>query len=204
MVNQIQTAFEKIVDFTIFSSQDSIEAYVNRLRSQYPLMSNYELSRLIVNRKSFKNGIIGAVTGICPLLTLPISLPADLISTLRIQAAMALSIAYVYGHTSATTDLKTDVYLIIAGNSVKEFFKDLGVQTSKEITKKAVQKYITRDLMKKIGKYISRKILSKAGEKSLVSFMKMVPLIGIPVGFIFDWSAAQTVGYSAMKYYSNR
>ena len=114
---------------------------------------------------------------------------------------MAFSIAYVYGHTQDTTDLKTDLYLILAGDSAKEALKRIGIEVSKAFTKKAVQKYITRDIMVKIWKVIGQKIITKAGEKSLTSFMKMVPLVGALVGFVFDWVATQAVGKFAIKYY---
>ena len=50
---------------------------------------------------------------------------------------MAFSIAYIYGHTENTTDLKTDLYLILAGDSAKEALKRLGIEISKDITKKS-------------------------------------------------------------------
>lgn len=59
------------------------------------------------------------------LITLPASILADLICLWRIQVSMAFSIAYVYGHTKDTTDLKTDLYLILAGDSAKEAVKKL-------------------------------------------------------------------------------
>ena len=58
--------------------------------------------------------------------------------------------------------------------------------------------------MKKIWKVIPQKIITKAGQKSLTSFTKMIPLVGAPVGFAFDWAAARTVGRYAIKYYSGR
>ena len=115
---------------------------------------------------------------------------------------MAFSVAYVYGHTPETTDLKTDFYIIMAGDVAKEGFKKLGIEVSKELTKRAVQRYVTKDVMKKIWKVLGRKIITKAGEKSTTSFMKMVPGIGAPVGFIIDWSMTKVVGNYAIKYYS--
>jgi hypothetical protein len=159
------------------------------------------LAKKIIYRKSIKNGLIGAVTGLGGLITLPVSIPTDLIWSWRVQASMAFSIAYVYGHTKDTTDIKTDLYLILAGDSVKEALKRLGIEVSKNITKKAVQKFITRDIMVKIWKVIGQKIITKAGEKSLTSFMKMVPLVGAPVGFAFDWVSTQAVGKFAIAYY---
>lgn len=62
-----------------------------------------------------------------------------------------------------------------------------------------VNKYITREIMVKIWKVVGQKIITKAGEKSLTSFVKMVPLVGVTVGFAFDWTATQIVGNVAIK-----
>lgn len=198
---ELQLALETIMNHVISTDSVAIEAYVDKLRELNRNISCDELAKKIVHRKSIKNGLVGAVTGVGGLVTLPVSIPTDLICSWRIQASMAFSIAYVYGHTKDTTDLKTDLYLILAGDSAKEALKRVGIEVSKSVTKKAVEKYITRDIMVKIWKVVSQKIITKAGEKSLTSFMKMVPLVGAPVGFAFDWVATQTVGKVAISYY---
>lgn len=197
----MQKGLEVVMDYVISTDYVAIEAYVDKLREQNKDISCDELAKKILHRKSIKNGLVGAITGVGGLITLPVSVPADLGISWRIQASMAFSIAYVYGHTKDTTDLKTDLYIILAGDSAKEALKRIGIEVSKSITKKAVQKYITKDIMIKIWKVVGQKIITKAGEKSLTSFMKMVPLVGAPVGFAFDWIATQTVGRFAMSYY---
>jgi hypothetical protein len=114
---------------------------------------------------------------------------------------MIIAIAYIYGYTH---DIKTDIYLIIAGNSAKEGLKKLSIEIGKTVTKKAINKKINREVMKKIWSVVGRKIITRSGKKSLTSFIKMVPLIGAPIGFVWDWSAAQFVGRKAIKYYSGK
>lgn len=197
-------ALDKVIDWFIQTNYESIKCYVDKLRAQSPGIRNDDLAKKIVWRKSQKNGLVGAVTGLSGILALPVTIPADLVASWQIQIKMALCISYVYGHTPQTTDLKTDIYLILAGDAAKEALKRVGIEVSKEITKRTVQKYITRDVMVRIWKVVGHKIITKAGEKSLISFMKMVPLVGAPVGYAFDWSAAQIVGKSAILYYSGR
>ena len=199
--NELQNALETVMDYVISTDSATIESYVNKLYEQNPGVSCDELAKKVLHRKSIKNGLIGGFTGLGGLITLPVAIPADLVCSWRIQASMAFSIAYIYGHTKETTDLKTDLYLILAGDSAKEYLKRLGIEVSKGITKKAVDKYITRDIMVKIWKVVGQKIITKAGEKSMTSFMKMVPLVGAPVGFVFDWTATQAVGNIAIKFY---
>lgn len=193
---------ENIIDWIVSADPINVSVYVDKLREQHSGISDTELARKIVSRKSLKNGLVGAATGVPGVIALPATVPTDLIASWRIQATMAVAVACVYGHTPETTDLKTDVYLILAGDAAKEALKRVGIQISKEVTKKAIDKYITREVMKKIWKVVGQKIITKAGEKSLTSFMKMVPLVGAPVGFMFDWSAAKVVGKFAIKYYS--
>jgi len=205
MANEIekkQNALEKITDWMIETGQQDIDQYVNKLKSQNPGISNDDLAKKIVRRKSIKNGLVGAVTGLGGLITLPLAVPADLGLSWMIQIAIVLAVAHVYGHNAKSADIKTDIYLILAGDSVREALRRIGIEVSKEVTKKAVSKYITREVMKKIWKVVPQKIITKAGEKSLTSFMKMVPLVGAPVGYTFDWFAAKTVGKTAIKYYS--
>jgi len=196
------SALVTLIDWMIEKGQADVDQYVAKLRLQNQGISNDDLAKKIVNRKSAKNGLVGAATGVGGLITLPVTVPADLVASWRIQIFMAISIAHVYGHNIKTTDIKTDIYLILAGDSAKEALKRVGIEVAKGATKKVVNKYITREVMVQIWKIIPKKIITKAGEKSLTSFMKMVPIVGAPVGYIFDWSAARVVGRNAINYYS--
>jgi len=200
LIKWIDGYIEKVA----ISHQPNISNYVGKLREQNSGISDNQLAKKIIGRKSFKNGLVGAATGVGGLITLPVSVPTDLIVTWRMQIYLALTIAHIYGHTSETTDLKTDVYLILAGNSSKEALKRLGIEVGKAVTQKAIQKNVTKELMKKIWKYVPQKIITKAGKKSLTSFSKMVPLIGAPIGFVFDYFATRTLGKMAIKYYSGQ
>ena len=197
-------ALAKIIEWISKVNPSQVQAYVDKLRSQNPGISSDDLAKKIVGRKALKNGLVGAAAGLGGVLTLPVSIPGDLIASWRIQVFMACSIAYVYGHTAETTDLKTDVYVILAGDAAKEALKRVGIEVGKQVTKKAIQRYVTREVMKKLWRVVGQKIITKAGQKSLTSFMKMVPLLGAPIGFAFDYVAARAVGRFAIKYYSGQ
>ena len=193
---------DDFIEKATVSYQPSISNYVSKLREQDPEISNIKLAKKILSRKSLKNGLVGAITGVGGMITLPFTVPADLIVTWQMQVYLALTIAHIFGHTDKTTDLKTDVYIIIAGDTSKEALKRLGIEIGTAVTQKAIQKNVTKEMMTKIWKVIPQKIITKAGQKSVTSFSKMVPLIGAPIGFIFDYFATRTVGNMAIKYYS--
>ena len=199
-----KNALFKVMDFVIKQDRSNIENYVNKIRELNPGISNDDLAKKIIERKSLKSGLVGAITGLGGLVTLPFAIPANIVASWRIQASMAFSIAYVYGHSkNDMNELITDFYIIMAGDFAKEALKRVGIETTKAIGKKLVEKYITREVMQKIWKIIPQKIITKAGEKSLTSFMKMVPLVGAPVGFTFDYVMARIIGKAAIKYYGS-
>lgn len=202
--HELQHFFNNIVDFVIKTDPKQVTSYVDKLRAQNPGITDDALARKIMSRQALKNGFIGAIAGVGGLITLPVTIPAALAATWRMQAVMAVAISYVYGHNLDTTDLKTDIYIIIAGDSAKEALKRFGIEITKAVTKKTIDKYVTREVMMKIWAVIGQKIVTIAGEKSLTSLVKMVPLVGAPVGFVFDWTATRTVGEFAIKYYSGK
>ena len=199
-----ESALDKLINWVADTQPEELKEYIDMLRQQNKGISNDDLAKKIKNRKAFKNGLVGAITGVGGLITLPLAIPADLIASWKIQAFMAFAIAYVYGQTASSTDLKTDLYIIIAGDSAKEALKRFGIEAGKIVTKKMIQKYITIDIMKGIWRVLSRKIITKAGTKSLTSFTKMIPGVGAVIGFAFDYASAQTVGKYAIQYYSGK
>ncbi len=198
------SALQKVFDLVVNVDAASIGAYVEKLRAQNPGITDDALAARIVSRKSLKNGLVGAATGLGGLITLPFSVPADVAMSWRIQASMTLAVAHVYGHTRASTDLKTDLYLVLAGDSAKEALKQLGIQVGKALTRELVERYVTREVMTRVWMVLGERIITKAGTRSVTSFMKWVPLVGAPIGFAFDWTATRAVGHFAIRYYSGR
>lgn len=202
--DDLQTTLAAVIDWYTETDPDAVDQYVEKLRSQNPELSDDDLAEKIVSRKAMKCGLVGATTGLPGILALPVTVPADLLASWRVQIFMVAAIARVYGHTARTTDLKTDIYLILAGDAAKEALKRIGIEVGKEVSKRVINQVVTREAMKQIWKVVGRKIITKAGQKSLVSFTKMVPLVGAPIGFAFNWPATKIVGHFAIKYYSGR
>ena len=97
-----RTALDKIIDWLVVTDPQQISTYVDTLRQQNFSVSDDELAKWIVSRKSFKNGLVGPVTGLGGPLTLPVAIPTELVFSWKIQAFMACSVAHVYGHTHDT------------------------------------------------------------------------------------------------------
>ena len=197
------TVFERLVDWFVESDPWEVKRYVRDLRQRYPEASNDDLARKVVSLKSLKNGAIGAATGAPGFLAFPIAVPADVIISWKIQINMAMCIAHIYGHTideDPAADPKTDIFLILAGNTAKDTLRVLGIDVD-VVTKKTVKRYLTREVTIELCKHLARKIISMAGVRSFSRMSRVIPLVGAPIGFAFDYAAARNVGECACAYY---
>ena len=156
------------------------EEYVSTLREQNPEMSNDELAQKIVRMKSLQYGVFGVITGALGVGTLFTTIRGNA-KRWKVQIDMVMAIAEVYGYTAELID----VMLIVTGGLAKEELKRAGIEIGEEVTKKAVEKRVTRATMKTI-------------------FPKLAPLIGSVIDFIIDRPAVRLVGNVAIKYYSGR
>ena len=176
-----------------------VVADVERVRKGNPGLSQDQLARLVVKRGTRRVGAASFATGFggAPTLALNIS------SVLTLKDSLVLAVAAVYDELDSP-DLRQDLVLILAGNSAVTALRTFGVAAANDMGKKWMQKNVTRETMKQVNKVVSRKILTKAGEKSLTSFVKLVPVAGAAVGYTVDRGYARALGESAIRYYGGR
>ena len=74
-----------------------------------------------------KAGTSGFLTGLGGIITLPLTVPANLASVLYIQIRMIATIAVMGGHDLRDDKVKSMIYLCIAGNAAKDVLKDMGI-----------------------------------------------------------------------------
>ncbi|MBN2890599.1 MAG: EcsC family protein [Bacteroidales bacterium] len=193
---------DQFTDTFIATKTEQIDIYIEKIKEQNPNISQINLAKKIRNKKSLNNGLVGAVTSIGGIITLPVTVPADLIATWKIQIALIYAIAKIFGYSDNDEYLKTDIYLILAGKKAYEAFNEIGINKGDKITKKALKKHLFREISGRILRIIPQKIIARAGEKSVSHFMKLVPLAGAPFGFAFDYIETRSIGSNAIKYYS--
>jgi uncharacterized protein (DUF697 family) len=196
-------AFDKLVDWFIDLDPLAVKHYVERLRNRHPHWTDRELANHVIGVKSFQNGLLGAATGIPGVLALPVTVPTDLVLSWKIQIHLALCIAQIYGHDLEAKDhddIKTDMYMIMAGNVACDHLAVLGLEID-GVTQQALKRYFNRELMSELWKRIGREIVASTARKSTVKLTRMIPLVGAPIGFAFDYAAAKSVGAFARHYY---
>lgn len=200
-IKQYSQELIQVLNNEILKEAKHVEKYVDNIRRLNSDIDDMRLARKIVSRRSLKAGGVGAVTNLGGIITMPITMPTDLYLTFRIQARMVLATAYIFGWDIHDREILTDVLLVMGGNGAMEALSGAGIKVGQEFAKKAVDKYINREVMKKVNKIVSRKLITKAGEKSLTSFTKLVPLVGAPIGGSINYFGTQAVGNTALQFY---
>lgn len=188
---------EDLLSAAIARVRGLVEANVERVRRRQPGLSQDQLARALVKRGTRRVGAASVATGFGGAPTLAVNLT----SVLTLQAATVLAVAAAYDELDSP-DLRQDLVLILAGNSAVAALRGFGVAAANDMGKRCVQANVTREAMKQVNKVVSRKILTKAGEKSLTSFVKLVPVAGAAVGYTVDRAYTRALGESAIRYYS--
>ena len=126
------------------------------------------------------------------------SLLAALGASWLLQARMVAAIARIYGHDISEERVQIAILMVIIGQDVKEVCKQAGIKIGTKFTYKLIEK-IPGTVLTKINQLVGFRLLTKAGERSIISLTKMVPLVGGIVGGSFDAVTCRTTGKAAQN-----
>lgn len=124
-------------NFTNPDATELVQQY-RTMQQTDPEADRDKLVQEVINRQSFKCGMVGLVTGFGGFFTLPLALPFDILLSMRFQATMVNFIAQVYGHEN-DLDSRIASYMIMSGS---------GEVT--QTTSRVIMKYIVRRLTGRI------------------------------------------------------
>jgi len=135
----------------------------------------------------------GAVTGLGGIITLPVAIPANISSTIYIQARMIAAIAYMRGYDIRDDTVKSLVYMCLCGNAAKDIAKQLGIKLGNKVMFNMIKK-LPGKIIIEINKKVGFRLLTKFGQTGIVNLGKMIPLVGAVVGGGFDLVTTRTIG----------
>jgi len=127
------------------------------------------------------------------LLTLPVSIPANIASVLFVQVRMIAAIAHMAGYDVKDDQVKTMVYACLTGNAAKEILKEVGIEIGSKLAVNAI-KGISGKTITAINQKVGFRLLTKFGEKGVINLGKAVPLLGGIIGGSVDSYTTNTVG----------
>ena len=138
------------------------------------------------------------MTGLGGLITLPVAIPANISSVMYVQMRMIACLAYMGGYDTNCDQVQTLVYACLAGISLDQIIKNIGVQFGTKFTMAMVKK-IPGTVLTKINQKVGFRFLTKFGTKGLINVGKAVPFVGGVISGGFDFAETRIIAKRAYK-----
>lgn len=155
--------------------------------------SLYEKVNLLIRWQILKAGTSGFLTGLGGIITLPVSIPANIVSVIYIQIRMIVAIAYMGGHDLKNDKVKTLVYTCLVGNAAKDIIKDVGILVGTKMANQAIRN-ISGKTITAINQKVGFRLLTKFGQTGAINLGKMVPLVSGLIGGSIDSITTNAIG----------
>ena len=152
-----------------------------------------------------KNQIIkcttsGFITGFGGVITLPVTLPANITSVLYVQMRMIACAAYMAGFDLDSDETQTFVYACLAGVAVSELLRQAGIKLGVKLTNSLIKK-IPGKVLTKINQKVGFRFITKFGTKGIINMGKLVPGVGAVIGGGFDLVETKAIGDRTYKWF---
>jgi uncharacterized protein (DUF697 family) len=143
-----------------------------------------------------KAAAAGFLTNIGGLATLPIALPANVLSALYIQIRMVAAIAALRGHDLKSDQVRTVVLACLCGTTLVDVVKEAGIGVGAGVAQQAVSSLSTEALRRltRIG------ALRRVGGTS--RFARLTPLVGGVVAGALDGALTRAYANAAKKLFT--
>ena len=155
-------------------------------------------AKSFINYQIAKCTTSGFVTGLGGLITLPVAIPANVSSVLYVQMRMIAYLAYMGGYDTNSDQVQTLVYACLAGLSLDQVVKQVGIKVGVKMANAMVKK-IPGTVLVKINQKVGFRLLTKFGTKGVINIGKAIPLLGGVIGGGFDFAETRIIGSRAYK-----
>ena len=150
----------------------------------------------LIQWETTKNFTAGFITGLGGILTMPISVPADMVASWLIQARMSAAIARICGFDLKSDRVQTFILACLVGDAVKDAGKAAGLDLTQGLTKTGLKK-VSAEAVEELHKQVGKRLMAATAKKGATSLARSVPLLGGVVGGVFDATACNVVGRTA-------
>ena len=157
-------------------------------------------AKKMINNQIVKCTTSGFITGFGGLITLPITIPANISSVLYVQMRMIACTAYMAGYDLKSDQVQTLVYACLAGVSVTEVVKQTGVKIGVKMATSAIKK-IPGKTLTKINQKVGFRFITKFGEKGIINLGKLVPGVGALIGGGMDYAETKIIAKRAYEWF---
>jgi len=152
-----------------------------------------EQANSLIRWQVAKASTSGFVTGLGGLVTMPLTLPSDLVLVSYVQLRMVAAIAHMGSHDVHEDRVRTLAFVCLCGDAAKDVLKGVGIRVGEKLAEKAVQS-VSFETIKAINRAVGFRLLTKFGQKGLINLGKAIPVAGGLVSAAFDGVATNAVG----------
>lgn len=157
-----------------------------------------EAAKQFINYQIAKCTTSGFVTGLGGIVTLPVTVPANISSVMYVQMRMIACLAHMGGYDINCDQVQTLVYACLAGISIEQIIKNVGIQFGTKFTMSMVKK-IPGAVLIKINQKVGFRFITKFGEKGIINIAKLVPVVGGVISSGFDFAETRVIADRAYK-----
>jgi hypothetical protein len=156
----------------------------------------YNAANSLIRWQNAKAATTGFITGLGGLLTLPVTIPANLGCVFYIQLRMIAAIAHMGGYNVKDDRVQTLAYICLTGSAAADIIKQAGIQIGNKLAQSMLKK-MSAQVIKEINKKVGFRLLTKFGEKGVINLGKAIPVIGGLIGGTLDAVSTNTIGNTA-------
>jgi hypothetical protein len=138
----------------------------------------------------------GFVTGVPGLVALPLTIPADVTTTVAIQLKLVISIASMCGYDPRDDQVRAFCYVCLCGNAAGDILKGVGIKVGTRFAKQGVQR-VSGEMLARINAAVGFRLVTKFGQTGVVSLGRTIPLVSGAIGATFDGTTTAIVGKAA-------
>ncbi len=157
-------------------------------------------AKLMLRNQILKCTTSGFITGFGGIITLPVTIPANISSVIYVQMRMIACTAYMAGYDTNSDQVQTLIYACLAGVTVNSLFKKAGTKFGEKIAVNLIKK-IPGTTLTKINQRVGFRFITKFGEKGLINLGKLVPGVGAIVSGGFDLVETKLIANRAYRWF---
>lgn len=190
IIEVLDWAYEKSLDGIpgISSAEELAEEYLSENNGDA-----VKACDSLINWQIAKCATSGFLSGLGGIITLPVSIPANISSVIFIQMRMIAAIAYMGGHDIKDDSVRSLVYMCLTGNAAAGIAKEMGIKLGSKLAQSAIRK-IPFEIIKKINQAVGFRLITKFGTKGIVNLGKAIPLVGGVISAGMDSMSTKTIG----------
>ena len=162
--------------------------------------NNNKAAKAMIKNQVVNCTTSGFLTGFGGIITLPVTIPANVGSVLYVQMRMIACIAYLAGYDLKSDQVQTLVYACLAGVAVTDVIKQAGIKFGIKLTNATIKKIPGKALIK-INQKVGFRFITKAGTTGIINLSRVVPVVGAVAGGGIDYFETKAIANRAYKWF---